>query len=141
MRELSRLCRAYCHGHHKILANHLTHFARFLNGAEDESTSRTPYKVRFRKLPAIKIRQLLKLPVDPREDNATAKAASRKAKAKDRAHQFQHGNLVLLKANNLSSEPYEICKRIQPDVYLLRQPSTKKERGTFHVSNLEPCFG
>jgi hypothetical protein len=141
MRELSRLCRAYCQGNHKILANHVPHFARLFNVAEDESTSCTPYKVRFGKPPATKIRRVLKLPVDPREDNATAKAASRKAKAKALAHQFQPGNLVLLKVNNISSGPYEICKRIQPDVYILIQPSTRKERGTFHVSNLKPCFG
>jgi hypothetical protein len=56
---------------HKIWANHLPHFARILNVAEHESTSRTPYEVCFGKTPDTKIRQLLKLPVDPREDNAT----------------------------------------------------------------------
>jgi hypothetical protein len=106
MRELSRLCHAW--------ANQLPHYARLLNVAEQESTSRTPYQVRFGKTPDTEKRQLLKLPVDPREENATViqlvhnslkrKAASRKAKAKFMAHQFQPGNLVLLKANNVSPE-------------------------------------
>jgi hypothetical protein len=109
MRELSRLCRAYCHENHKIWANSLPHFARLLNVVEHRSTSRTPYEVRFGKTPDTEIRQLLKLPVDAREDNVTViqlvhKSLKRKAGSqKAMAHQFQRGNLVLLKANNISS--------------------------------------
>lgn len=68
---------------------------------------------------------------------------------------FRVGELVLLRANPMSSElegeikkffmiyegPYKVEKICQDDVYILTHPHHGKERGRFHVSSLKPYFG
>jgi hypothetical protein len=120
--------------------------------------------MQFATKPHLEIRRLLKLPEAPPEDqpstillfysNLRRRAKQRKEKVRAMNLQFEIGDLVLLKAKNISSEydaeinkflmlydvPFEVKKRIQTDVYVLMHRHNQKERGTFHVSNMKPFY-
>jgi hypothetical protein len=120
--------------------------------------------MQFATKPHLEIRRLLKLPDAPSEDqpstiqlvysNLRRQAKQRKEKARAMNLQFEIGDLVLLNANNISSEydaeikkflmlykgPFEVKKRIQPDASVLMHRHNQKERITFHVSNMKPFY-
>jgi hypothetical protein len=66
MRELGRLCRAYCSESHKSWGYHLPKFARLLNLVEHESTGKTPGGLQTGERPDKHLRKLLKLPATTR---------------------------------------------------------------------------
>ena len=80
------------------------------------------------------------------------KAERRNRNAPSQLVYLKEGDLVLVKANPVSSAadavikkfffvyegPYEIGKVLREDVFVLVYPANGKERGTFHINLLKP---
>lgn len=170
MRELGRLCRTFCHDHHRRWAYELAHFTALLNRAVHESTGFSPNELHYGKapehlLPKSVIGSASKEPaVDMGQRLILAKeilmnrAERRKNKSCTRGEVFKVDDLVLLRACNVSSAiksetkkflllyegPYKIKKKLHTNTYLLEYCEGKlrgKERGYFHVSHLKLFHG
>jgi hypothetical protein len=124
-------------------------------------TNLATFELQFGSKPHFEIRKLLKLSDVPAENQLATiqwvykrKAKQRKDRVRAMNMKFEAGDLVLLKANNISSEygaeiqkflllyerPFQVKKRIQTGVYVLMYQHNQKERGTFHVSNMKPFY-
>lgn len=160
MRELSRLCRAYCRSNHRLWAKSLQQFSRWINCAYHESTGATPYELQFMESPKNLLKDLFCFP--PSDQYSVNydqvrlilqnKADKRNKRAKKQTVRFIVGDQVLLKANPMSSEadaiirkfldvyegPYEIKEVVQDDVFLLQHRDSEKVRGMFHINLLKP---
>lgn len=164
MRELGRLCRAYCHDHHRRWAWELQNFALFLNSLIHESTGYSPNELqlgieRIRLLPTAisgTLKHENQVSVESKlilaRETLISKAARRNLRHPHRPFpEFQPGDQVLLKANTVSSAiksetkkflllfegPYKIKKRVSHATYVLQYLESDKERGTFHACHMK----
>lgn len=162
MRELGRLFRTYCHENHKRWAYEVENISEFLNNTIHESIGCAPVELQFRQPRKNTFRQHLQYPQDRQQDDHVqlflaretflSKAQRREAANPGKPYKpFEVGQLVLLKANNISSAtddvtkkfcllfegPYRVKKAIHHKTYVLEWPESGKERGVFHACHLK----
>lgn len=160
MRELSRLCRAYCQLNHRSWATKLNRFADWINCAYHESTGKTPHELQLGEPARDALRELFEYPdtesspvdIDQVYLMLRNKARKRNRDAKPQTTFFGVGDKVLLRSNPVSSEvdaivkkfinvyegPYVIQQVVQEDVFILAYPNHNKQRGMFHINLLKP---
>lgn len=165
MKELGRLFRAYCHAKHTRWAWEVPKFVNFLNNTVHETTGFTANELHFGQ-PKIKLLpDKLQSPSAPTftyshklmlaRENFENRAARRAARRPFFPYMnFELGDLVLLKANRMSSAvnaetkkflllyegPYKVKRKVSFDTYLLESPDTRVERGTFHASHIKKYY-
>lgn len=165
MRELGRLFRAFCWEKHSRWAFEVRNFGNILNNVVHESTGFTPNELHFGKRQPRLLPANLQAPIALQreatsETNLILAKETLMNKASRRAVRFpgrpypsyKEGDLVLLRANNISSTlkvetkkflllfegPYRIKKQISFATFILSTLDGKKERGSFHVNLLRP---
>jgi hypothetical protein len=159
MKELGRLCRAYCHHSHPSWANFLQRFEDWLNSSVSTVTGFTPNLVHFGTAHN-PINQIIKFPQntvseETMEDLQKLVRQRLEVEGNKRRHKnklpesegdFEKGDWVLLRAERQSSAwdkeikkfhllfdgPFEVKKKIHLDTFLLSDPVTRKERGIFN---------
>lgn len=161
MRELGRMFRTYAHAEHTRWAMMVPRIADLLNNVVHESTGFAPVELHYGVTPAPMLREVLGFPpIEPRanperlilaKECLLSKAARRAARQKVRTMEFKVGDLVLLRANPVSSAvdrqtkkffllyegPYRIKKKIHNATYVLQRVTDDSERGSFHASHLK----
>lgn len=162
IREVSRIIRTYCHDKHSRWAVDIKLFENFLNSVVHESTGFSPNELQYGNEPVKFLPAKLSFPAKAPlslDEKLILAEATLKTKAERRAvthpgrpyQSFQTGELVLLRANNLSSAikaetkkllllfegPFRIKKVIRDHTYLLEFIKFQKERGIFHASHLK----
>lgn len=164
MRELGRLFRTYCNDQHTRWAYELSKFQLFINSLVHESTGFSPQELQLGTERVKILPQSLRGPPTDRppiplerklilaRETLESKAARRAIRQPARPYyNFQPGDLVLLKSNPVSSAiksetkkflllfegPYIIKKSISFATYILIEPTTNQERGSFHASHLK----
>ncbi|XP_038116905.1 putative uncharacterized protein DDB_G0282133 [Culex quinquefasciatus] len=120
MRELSRLCRAYCQLNHRSWAQQLNRFADWINCAYHESTERTPHELQFGERPRDALQELF--------ERRGAEVESGLVEA----------DAIVKKFINVYEGPYVIKEVVQTDVFILAYPNHNKQRGMFHINLLKP---
>lgn len=164
MKELGRLCRAYCANSHKSWATWIVTFEKWLNNVEHLITKQTPENLHFGNNMS-EVRASFHLPqpdsvkIIESEANENIKKAIQKRMQKYKKHQqlvqtFQINDLVWLKNNQISSAenqqikkffplyvgPFRIKKVIHSDTFLLEHLHTKKERGIFNLEHIKKVY-
>lgn len=163
MRELGRLCRVYCAGHHTRWAYEIQNFSELMNSVVHESTGFSPNELHRNittpnYLPATLVHTPNVGKVSDKnqrlllaKETLISRAARRKINHPHRPYPtFNINDLVLLRANTISSAlsaetkkflllfegPFRIKKKVSFDTYVLMDDKNV-ERGTFHVSHLK----
>lgn len=167
MREIGRLCRAYCSDQQSRWAYELPKFEQFINLLIHESTGYSPAELQL----GVERAKLLPKPIQGplaqqdqtswetklilAKESLESKAARRSLSHPGRPYvEFQPGDLVLLRANPISSVlraetkkflllfegPYKVKKMVSYATYVLIYPDSLKERGIFHASHLKRFY-
>ncbi|KAB0803020.1 hypothetical protein PPYR_05206 [Photinus pyralis] len=165
MKELGRMCRAYCADQHTRWAYELANFENLLNSVIHETTGFSPIELQFGSDRAKLLPKNKQGPVNEKitverkivlaRESMESKAA-RRAVANPGSHfqEFEEGDYVLLRANVVSSAikaetkkfmllfegPYKIKKSVSYATYVIVDPVTLAERGTFHASHLKKFY-
>ncbi len=163
MKELGRLCRAYCAHSHKSWAHHIKEFETWLNSAWNSVTGFPAEAVHFDKIEN-PVKKIIRFPNDLSNDlidyrdaakkNSDKAIEIRKKKNPPRRlepAEFKLGECVLLKVEAFSSAidgeikkffplydgPFEVAKVIHFDTYQLKEVGKQKIRGTFNIKFLK----
>jgi hypothetical protein len=159
MREIGRLCRAYCSTSQKSWACFIPDFERWLNNTI-QSTGFTATLLQFGREKDF-VRTAIKFPLSDLLDfNRQAKQnLENRAAERIKSHpvkrypksEFRSKDLVWIKSNFQSSLDNQVCKKLFPlyvgpymilkkihyDTYLLGTVDGKSERGIFNISELK----
>lgn len=165
MKELGRLCRAYCNSSHQSWANKLINFEEFINNVPHFSTGFAPHTLQFEKevktpFEFIKFPENLSMTIMEIQEkarneilrNATIRAQRNKVKSSNIV--FQLHQKVLLKSNKQSNAadattkkffllyegPYCIGKILHKDTFVLVNPLNGSERGIFNTQLIKPYY-
>jgi transposase InsO family protein len=166
MRELGRLFRTYRREKHTGWAKDIPSFQFFLNNVVHQSTGFSPTELHFGKMP-LSPRQDAGIPPPELQQDSTvrlflaqerlrksSRARLHSAKTKFSTPNFTMGDLVLLRANPIPQDPlreskkflplfegpFRLKKQVGSNTFVLEEPNSMKERGTFHCSLLRPFF-
>ncbi|KAF4514061.1 UNVERIFIED_CONTAM: hypothetical protein B566_EDAN018824 [Ephemera danica] len=166
MREIGRICRAYCHEKHNTWPDMVPKLMTWLNMTMHDSTGFTPYEIQFGRKPQSEIKQLINWPIENNQEQTVdeiiisarqrmhkrAKARRTLAERSGKIIEFKVGDLVLKKSHKLSSKidkqmskffqlfegPYRIHKILGPNAYLLSDCKTDEIKGSQNINNLKP---
>jgi hypothetical protein len=162
MRELGRLCGAYCGGKHQSWAFHLAKFEDWLNRVQHRSTGFIPGGLMF-KSQLGEVFGLVEFPdmILPEPRDQVLEALERQAGIRRNrsptirkwASEFKQDDLVWIRSSFQSSAlereikeffplcvgPYVVLKVVHFDTCLLGEMITKEERGIFNIGQLKPC--
>jgi len=162
MKEIGRLCRAYCATSHVGWAHKLSQFEFWLNAVQHCTTRFSPAELMFNRQQEASIKVDLPVSLElslEEKRQLAAKSMKKVVERRKRIHQqsppqqtFKEGQLVLLATNKQSSAidsetkkffplaegPFIIKKAIHWDTFLLQHMNTDKERGIFNSSHLRP---
>jgi hypothetical protein len=164
MKELGRLCRAYCHEAHKSWAIHLTTFQLWINSATNFVTNVPPNLIHFGEEKSI-VHQLINFPQQTLptvheiregvkiQTQKIAKLRKRKSLpgSQETPPDFEVNDLVLIKKDAYSSAekgeikkfhmlyegPFKVAKTIHKDTFLLKNLNSGKDRGIFNRTLLK----
>ncbi|XP_043276052.1 uncharacterized protein [Venturia canescens] len=165
-RELSRFFRTFLPQQHHRWIEWLKPIEGCINEAYHETTGVIPRQLHFTEKPQKPWTNVLKKPADQIQTakdliltarNNTRNRRKKHAEKVNSQHkitEFRVGDLVLVKALNVSNPatrtlakflplyegPYEVKRKINNTSYILKILESEKERGMFHAQNLRPYY-